>query len=140
MIAATKPRGMRLQRWQEGRAAPRGTGELSNRAACPTLSGIMIQPEIKVLPDPQAIAAEAADRIARAADEAVALTGRFTLALSGGSTPKILYQLLADQYRDAIDWAHVQVFFGDERCVPPDHPESNYRMAHETLLSKVPIP
>jgi 6-phosphogluconolactonase len=100
----------------------------------------MLQPEIKVLPDAGAIAAEAAQRIAGAADEAIALTGRFTLGLSGGSTPRLLYQLLAERYRDALDWAKVHVFFGDERCVPPEHRESNYRMAHETLLSTVPIP
>src|SRR5690242_7972109 len=100
----------------------------------------MIQPEIKVLPDPQAIAADAAQRIARAADEAVGLTGRCTIALPGGSRPKVLYALLAEQFRDVIDWMKVEVFFGDERCVPPEHAESNYRMARETLLSKVPIP
>ena len=99
------------------------------------------QPEIKVLPDPSAIAHEAAERVVRAADEAFALASRFTLGLAGGGTPKLLYQLLAsDDYRSRIDWTKVQVFFGDERCVPPDHVDSNYRMARETLLSKVPIP
>jgi len=98
-------------------------------------------PEIKVLPDPAAIAAEAAERIVHAADEAIALSGRFRIGLSGGSTPKALFQLLAsDAYRDRIDWSNVEVFFADERCVPPDHAESNYRMARETLLSKVKIP
>jgi 6-phosphogluconolactonase len=101
----------------------------------------MMQPQIKVLPDVDAIAQEAAERIVRAADEAIVLSGRFTIALSGGSTPKTLYQLLAEEpYRSRIDWTKVEVFFTDERCVPPDHPESNYRMARETLLSKVPIP
>jgi 6-phosphogluconolactonase len=98
-------------------------------------------PEIKVLPDPAAVAAEAAERIVRAADEAIALSGRFRIGLSGGSTPKLLFQLLAsDAYRDRIDWSNVEVFFADERCVPPDHDESNYRMARETLLTKVKIP
>jgi 6-phosphogluconolactonase len=97
-------------------------------------------PEIKVLPDPHAVAREAAERIVRAADQEIALGGRFTLALAGGSTPKLLYQMLAADFAGAVDWAKVQIFFGDERCVPPDHPESNYRMARETLLSKVPIP
>lgn len=100
----------------------------------------MIQPEIKVLPTPQAIAEEAARRISEAAEVAIALNDRFSLALSGGSTPKLLHQVLASEYRDAIDWAKVEIFFGDERCVPPDHAESNFRMAQETLLSKVPIP
>ena len=100
----------------------------------------MTQPEIKVLPDPPGVAEEAAVRIVQAAEEAIALSERFTLALSGGSTPKLLHQLLATKYRDAIEWARVEIFFGDERCVPPDHIESNYLMARETLLSKVPIP
>ena len=101
----------------------------------------MIQPEIKVLPDVAGIALEAAGRIVRAAGEAIALNDRFAIGLSGGSTPKTLYELLAaEPYRSQIDWPKVEVFFSDERCVLPDHPESNYRMANETLLSKVPIP
>jgi 6-phosphogluconolactonase len=101
----------------------------------------MTQPEIKVLPDPAAVAAEAAERVVRAADEAVALAGRFSFVLAGGSTPKALYELLAsDAHRDRIDWPNVEIYFGDERTVPPDHKDSNYRMAHEALLSKVPIP
>jgi len=105
------------------------------------VSGPMPKPEIKVLPDPSAVAAEAAARFVRAADEAISLSDRFTVALSGGSTPKAMHALLAaEPLRSRIDWAKVQVFFGDERCVAPDHAESNYRMARETLLSKVPIP
>src|SRR5687768_10373018 len=104
----------------------------------------MTQPprhEIKILPDPAAVAAEAAERVVRAADEAITLSGRFRIGLSGGSTPKALFQLLASEpYRARIDWTNVEVFFADERCVPPDHADSNYRMARETLLSKVAIP
>ncbi|HEV2292395.1 MAG TPA: 6-phosphogluconolactonase [Tepidisphaeraceae bacterium] len=101
----------------------------------------MTQPEIKVLPDPAAVAAEAAERVVRSADEAIALAGRFSFVLAGGSTPKALYELLAsDAYRDRVDWAKVEIYFGDERTVPPDHKDSNYRMARETLLAKVPIP
>ena len=100
----------------------------------------MFQPEIKVLPDPQAIAVEGAQRVARAAEEAIELAGRFAIGLAGGSTPRALYRVLAGSYREEIDWAKVEIFFGDERCVPADHPESNYRMVHETLLSKLPIP
>jgi len=97
--------------------------------------------EIKVLPDVAAIAREAAERIVEAAGRAIADKGVFSLALAGGSTPRTLYTLLAGEpYRSAIDWTHTEIFFGDERGVPPDHPESNYRMAHEALLSKVPIP
>jgi 6-phosphogluconolactonase len=100
----------------------------------------MHNPEIKVLPTAAAIADEAATRIEQCAEAAIELSGRFTLGLSGGSTPRMLYQRLVDKYRAAINWAKVEVFFGDERCVPPDHADSNYRMARETLLSKVPIP
>jgi 6-phosphogluconolactonase len=98
-------------------------------------------PEIKVVPDAKAVAAEAAERVAQAAERAVAERGRFSIALSGGSTPKALYALLAaEPYRSRIDWARVHVLFGDERAVPPDHKDSNYRMAAESLLTKVPIP
>jgi len=80
--------------------------------------------------------AAAADFSARAA-QAVQAKGRFTVALSGGSTPKALYSLLAT--KSTIPWDKVCFFWGDERYVPPDHPESNYRMANEALLSKVPV-
>jgi 6-phosphogluconolactonase len=101
----------------------------------------MTQPEIKVLPDPAAVAAEAAERVVRAADEAIVLAGRFSFVLAGGSTPKALYELLASgQYRDQIDWPHVEIYFGDERTVPPDHKDSNYGMASEAMLAKLPIP
>ena len=97
-------------------------------------------PEIKVLPNPAAVAAEAAERVA-AADEAVELRDTFSLVLAGGSTPKKLYELLAaEPYRSDVAWPRVEVFFGDERAVPPDHADSNYRMARDALLSKVPIP
>lgn len=100
----------------------------------------MTQPEIIVLPDPAAVAVAAAQRVVRAAGEAIALVGRFSFVLAGGSTPKALYELLAtDAYREQIDWPNVEVYFGDERTVPPDHADSNYRMACEAMLSKVPI-
>jgi 6-phosphogluconolactonase len=98
-------------------------------------------PRIKVFPDPAAVAHEAAEFVVQLADESIALTGRFTVALAGGSTPDAMYKLLTGEpYRSRVDWAKVEVYFGDERCVPPDHAESNYRMAKEALLSKVPIP
>jgi 6-phosphogluconolactonase len=72
---------------------------------------------------------------------AAATTGRSAVGLSGGSTPKGLYTLLATAaYREQIPWPQVHLFWGDERCVPPDHPESNYRMVRESLLSKLDIP
>lgn len=101
----------------------------------------MSLPEIKVLPDIPAIALEAAERIVAAAAAAVREGRMFSLSLSGGSTPKALYELLASShYRSQIDWVHTELFFGDERGVPPDHPDSNYAMAYRALLSKVPIP
>lgn len=68
-------------------------------------------------------------------------SGRFTIALSGGSTPRRLYEILgAEPHASRIPWEQWHVFWGDERCVPPDHPESNYRMAREALLDRAPIP
>jgi 6-phosphogluconolactonase len=97
--------------------------------------------EIKVVPDAKAVAAEAAERVTSAAERAVAERGRFSIALSGGSTPKALYALLAaEPYRSRIDWSKVHILFGDERAVPPDHKDSNFKMAEEALLSKVTIP
>jgi 6-phosphogluconolactonase len=94
-------------------------------------------PEIVVLPDPTAVAREAADRIVTLARSAIAAHGRFTVALSGGSTPRLLYERLITQ---PIEWQHVHVFWGDERCVPPDHPDSNYGLAQRVLLAHVDIP
>jgi len=75
----------------------------------------------------------------RAANEAVAQRGRFTIALSGGSTPKNLHTLLATNARNSLPWDRTFFFWGDERHVPPTDPDSNYRMAEETLLSKIPV-
>jgi 6-phosphogluconolactonase len=89
-------------------------------------------------PDINALSRAAADAIEAAAQRAVATRGRFSLALSGGSTPRTLYRLLATDYRSRIPWSLSELFFGDERCVPPSHPDSNFRMARETLLAGVP--
>lgn len=98
-------------------------------------------PEIVVLPDPHSLAEEAARRFVALAAAAIAARGRFTVALAGGSTPAELYRLLAQApAREQVDWGRTLVFFGDERCVPPDHPWSNYRMAREALLDRVPLP
>jgi 6-phosphogluconolactonase len=87
------------------------------------------------------VAHAAANRLVTAASRAIEASGRFTIALSGGSTPRALYTLLASPaYQDRIDWPRVHVAFGDERCVPPDDPASNYRMARQALLDDVPIP
>jgi 6-phosphogluconolactonase len=84
---------------------------------------------------------QSAERFSQLALETVEEAGRMTVALSGGSTPKHLYSLLASpDYSNQIPWNNVQLFWGDERCVPPDHPESNFRMAQEALLSRIQIP
>ncbi len=93
-----------------------------------------------ILPDASSLAAAAAEEFVRAAAES---SGPFRLALSGGVTPKALYALLADAkapYRARVPWERLHFFWSDERCVPPDSPDSNYRMAHEALLSRVPVP
>jgi 6-phosphogluconolactonase len=85
------------------------------------------------LRDPDEIARAGAAEVAGAARESVRERGRFALALAGGDTPRRLYRLLANDA--AVDWSRAELFFGDERAVPPDHPDSNYRMARETLLA-----
>ena len=95
--------------------------------------------EIRTLNTPQELFAAAAELVASAAAEAVADRGRFTIALSGGSTPKSLYTLLATNARTSLPWDRMFFFFGDERHVPPTDPESNYRMADEAMLSKIPV-
>jgi 6-phosphogluconolactonase len=95
---------------------------------------------IRVSHDLQAIGKEAAKALAILANKAISERGRFTLALSGGETPRTLYEILARDYRDAIDWQHVHLFWGDERYMPHDDPASNYRMAKETLIDRIPIP
>lgn len=96
---------------------------------------------VVILPDPGALAHEAARRFVALAREAAESRGRFSAALSGGSTPGGLYRLLAEEpYRSQVPWEAVHLFWGDERCVPPDDPGSNYRLAEEILISQVPIP
>lgn len=93
---------------------------------------------VRVSPDPERLAEDAADWLCRRASES---SGRFSIALSGGSTPKRLYQLLAEPERAAsFPWELVHWFWGDERFVPPDHADSNERMVREALLSQVPVP
>ena len=97
--------------------------------------------EITVYPDNESLIVGAADLIVESAARAIAARGRFTLALSGGNTPRPVYARLATEgYRDRIDWSKVLIFFGDERCVPPDNPGSNYLMVRTALLDQVPIP
>lgn len=97
-------------------------------------------PEIRRLTTPQDLFQAAAEEVIRAATDSVAKRGRFAIALSGGSTPKSLYTLIAANASGGLPWEKIFFFWGDERHVPPTDPESNFRMAQETLLSKVPVP
>lgn len=96
---------------------------------------------LRIYHDPGELALKAARRFARLADQYVIGCGKFTVALSGGSTPRAMLSLLAaGPFVDTVPWESTYFFWGDERCVPPDHPDSNYRMATEALLSKAPVP
>jgi 6-phosphogluconolactonase len=97
--------------------------------------------EIRILADGAAIARRAAGEFVQGAVSAVRERGSFNVALAGGSTPKALYGLLANDpaLRSEIPWTKIHLFFGDERHVPPDHPDSNFRMAAEALISKAPL-
>jgi len=96
--------------------------------------------DFRILPDAQAVAEAAAELWADEADRALRSDGRFTIALSGGSTPRLLHEALVSRDAARLDWERTHVFWGDERCVPPDHPESNYQVAYQALLSKIDIP
>lgn len=96
---------------------------------------------IKLFPNAADIAKYAAAQIVSIANEAAAARSVFTIALSGGSTPKILYSLLASEptLRNSLPWAKMKVFFGDERHVGPEHPDSNFQMAADSMLTKIPL-
>jgi len=96
--------------------------------------------EIRVLTTPQELFAAAGEEVVHLANEAVSARGQFTISLSGGSTPKSLYNLLATNARTTLPWDKTFFFWGDERHVPPTDPDSNYRMVSEAMLSKVPVP
>lgn len=97
--------------------------------------------EVIVCKDQQEIFTRSAELFVELAGSSIADHASFSVALSGGSTPKGMYALLAsDTYRDRVDWSRVHLFWGDERSVAPDHENSNYRMANEAMISKLPIP
>jgi 6-phosphogluconolactonase len=93
---------------------------------------------LRIFDEPGELALAAARDFAERAAAAIAERGRFAVALAGGSTPKATYEVLARDYSGSLDWEKVHFFFGDERTVPPDHEDSNFRMARETLLDHVP--
>ena len=100
-----------------------------------------VLPGVRVCPDAAGVARAGARLFVEWAWQFIAREGQFAVALSGGHTPQELYRHLAsDEYRPQVDWAKVQLFWSDERAVPPDHPDSNYGMARRELLVRVPIP
>ena len=100
-----------------------------------------MKPEIRTYKTLADLSRAAAEFIVGLAEATIKKKNVFTLVLSGGSTPRLLYEDLALQpFSKRIDWHKTHIFWGDERCVPPNHPESNYRLAHQALVSKVDIP
>ena len=97
--------------------------------------------EQKILPDATSLIKAAAEHFVSTARSAIAKRGVFYVALAGGSTPKGLYEKLATSpYLEQIDWARVHLFFGDERCVPATHDDSNFKMARQAMIDLIPIP
>ena len=97
-------------------------------------------PDLRVFPTLADLTRAAAETFVTMGEQAIARQGRFTVALSGGSTPRPLYELLAGEpFRSQLDWTRVEVFWSDERCVPLEDPASNYGMAEAALLSHLPI-
>ncbi len=101
----------------------------------------MATKEVRIFKDAEGLSEFAAEMFIELCNNAVSVKNRFSVALSGGTTPRRLYELLSgDKFKDKVDWSKIHIFFGDERFVPSDDPQSNFRMTRETLLSKVPIP
>lgn len=98
------------------------------------------QPEIRIVDTPADLFQAAAAQFVALANQAIAARGKFSVALSGGSTPKAMFALLASGSIPNIPWDKIFFFWSDERHVPPDDPESNFRMANEAMLSRVPVP
>ncbi len=103
--------------------------------------GTGVQPEIRILADGAAVAKRAALEFVEAAVSAVRGRGSFSVALAGGTTPKTLYSLLTTDsiLRSQVPWDKIHLYFGDERHVGPEHPDSNFRMATEAMISKAPL-
>jgi 6-phosphogluconolactonase len=100
-----------------------------------------MKPEIHTYPTLADLSVAAAEFIAELAEARIKERNLFTLVLSGGSTPRLLYEELAGRpISSRIDWQHTHIFWGDERYLPPDHPDSNYGMAWQTLVSKLDVP
>lgn len=115
---------------------PKHKDQSTNYPALPNISA-----NISVFDTPEQVAVAAAERFVECADELHRELARSSVALAGGNTPRRVYELLAtDRFKNRVEWSRVHLFFGDERCVPPEHPDSNYRMAFESFISHLPIP
>lgn len=99
-----------------------------------------MNPEVRIFQDLESLSHSATDLFVEQARKSLQEQDRFLLALNGGGTPKRLFQLLAAEARDKVDWRRIEVFWGDERCVPPEDPESSYGLARGLLLDPVGIP
>jgi 6-phosphogluconolactonase len=96
---------------------------------------------VSVFETAEQVALAAAERFVECAAAVHGEISRFSVSLAGGNTPRLVYELLAtERFKDRVEWSQVHLFFGDERCVPADHPDSNYALVYATLISKVPIP
>jgi 6-phosphogluconolactonase len=96
---------------------------------------------VLVFDSPEQVAFAASERFVECVRAAIGDHGLFSVALAGGNTPRRVYELLAtEHFKSRISWSSVHLFFGDERCVPPDDPASNYGMVYAAMISKVPIP
>lgn len=102
--------------------------------------GLTMKPDLRVYADLADMSRRAAETVVDTINDAIQAVGTCSIVLAGGNTPRTLYRLLASEFRPQIPWANVQVFWGDERYVPPEDSRSNYRMAREALLDHVPCP
>jgi 6-phosphogluconolactonase len=100
---------------------------------------LRMNPDLRVFPNSEALSRAAAEAFVQLARETISEKGRFAVALAGGNTPRAIYQLLATDYREQMEWPRAHFFWGDERYVPRNDPDSNYRMAREALLDDIPI-
>ena len=99
-----------------------------------------MKPELRIYQDLEALSRGAANLFVEQGSGSITERSRFLVALNGGGTPARLFQLLATEFREQVAWREVHIFWGDERCVPPDDPGSSYGQAHQLLLGRVPIP
>lgn len=95
---------------------------------------------VRVCADAEDMARQVAEVVRQRAACCASVSGRFTIALSGGRTPETLYRVMAEQYRDQMPWEKMHFFWGDDRFVPHDDPRSNYRLARQVMLDRVPCP